>query len=377
MPRLIAIVVFAAVLFAALLYSQQRTERFKVSGFIEADETRVGSRVGGRVLHVFAIEGKPVPENGVLFELEPFDLRERRSEAAAHLAERTAELQKLTAGFRVEEIAQAEAHVEQLAARLLKLQNGPRPEEIEAAAKEAKEAEERYRLAELNYKRAEELMGKGATTQDEFDRISSEVRSVRATWDARQARYRLLEKGTRSEEIDEAKAQIKEATAALDLLKSGYRSEEIGQARAAVDAAQAALNAIDRQLEELTVKGPPGALVQAIDLHPGDLVGANVPVVSVLDTQKLWVRAYVPEDRLSIQVGDEAEVRVDSFPGDVFAGRITFVSDEAEFTPRNVQTPEERSKQVFRIKVTLENGLDRLRPGMSADVFFPKEGDVR
>ncbi|NOX56031.1 MAG: HlyD family efflux transporter periplasmic adaptor subunit [Planctomycetes bacterium] len=370
MRKIVAGVLIVIVLFGLLLYSQRIRGPFHVSGFIEADEVRVGSRVGGRVLRVHVDEGQRVPDDGVLFELEPFDLKEQRAEAAAILAERRAELDRLVAGYRSEEIAQAQARVEQLKANLEKLRNGPRPEEIEAAAKEAKEAEERYRLADLKYKRAEQLLGRGAITQDEFDRISSEVRAARATWEARQARHRLLQKGTREEDIRQAVAQLKEATAALQLLQNGYRSEQIARARAAVEAAEASLRAIDRRIEELTVKGRPGLIVQAIDLHPGDLVGANVPAVSLLDPRTLRVRAYVPENRLNIQVGDRVWVRVDSFPGERFAGRITFISQEAEFTPRNVQTPEERSKQVFRIKVTLEEGHGRLRPGMSADVFF-------
>ena len=125
-------------------------------------------------------------------------------------------------------------------------------------------------------------------------------------------------------------------------------------------------------MDELTIKAPSSAVVESIDLQPGDLVGANVPAISLLDRGRLWVRAYVPENRLDLQDGQPMWVTVDSFPGEVFDAHISFVSREGEFTPRNMQTPEERSKQVFRIKVTLINGLDRLRPGMSADVWFEK-----
>ena len=140
--------------------------------------------------------------------------------------------------------------------------------------------------------------------------------------------------------------------------------------RAAVNAATADAAVIERQLEELRVLAPSPGRVEAIDLQPGDLVGAGAPVLSMLDTTNLWVRAYVPENRLTMQVGDEAIVTVDSFPDREFVGIITFIAGEAEFTPSNVQTPEERSKQVFRIKVTLEEGHDVLHPGMPADVLL-------
>jgi len=315
MRKIVLAVVLSAGLLGLLLYSQRRVEPFHVSGSIEADEVRVGSRVGGRVLRVLVQEGERVPEDGVLFELEPFDLLERRAEAAAVLAERRAELAKLEAGYRPEEIAQAEARVEQLQANLLKLKNGPRPEEVEAAAKEAQEAYERLQLAKLNYARAERLVGQSAISRKEYDRASSELKAAQATWEARDARYRLLKKGTRAEDIQQAEALLKEAQAALRLLRSGFRREDVERARAAVRAAEAALRAIDRQIDELKVRARPGLVVQSLDLHPGDLVGANVPVVSLLDLDTLRVRAYVPENRLDVHVGDRVWVRSDSFPG--------------------------------------------------------------
>jgi multidrug resistance efflux pump len=95
-----------------------------------------------------------------------------------------------------------------------------------------------------------------------------------------------------------------------------------------------------------------------------------------MDSSRLWVRAYVPENQLDLAIDQPVWVTVDSYPDDRFRGHISFIARKAEFTPSNVQTPEERSKQVFRIHVTLDEGLDRLRPGMSADVWLEDEGKV-
>jgi multidrug resistance efflux pump len=112
-------------------------------------------------------------------------------------------------------------------------------------------------------------------------------------------------------------------------------------------------------------------VVDAIDLRPGDLVAPNAPAAALLDKSTLWVRAYVPEAHLGhVSIDQRVSVSVDSFAGRSFAAHLTFIAQEAEFTPRNVQTPEERSKQVFRIKVTIDEGLDVLRPGMAADVLL-------
>ena len=130
-------------------------------------------------------------------------------------------------------------------------------------------------------------------------------------------------------------------------------------------------------LAELKILAPVTGIIEAVELQPGDLVMSNAPVLSLMDTSHLWVRAYVPESYLHLQLGHAADISVDGFPGRRFRGKITFISRQAEFTPRNVQTPEERSKQVFRIKVTLEEGLEELRPGMAADVWLDAAGESR
>jgi HlyD family secretion protein len=195
------------------------------------------------------------------------------------------------------------------------------------------------------------------------------VKAARAELAVAEQRLALLEEGTRAEEIAEARATHAEAQHALALLEAGYRKEDIARAAESVASAQARVAAIETQLGELTVTSPCDCVVEAIDLHPGDLVAANAPTVSLLDLSKLWVRAYVPESRLgALRLQDRVHVLVDSFPGERFGARISFIAREAEFTPRNVQTPQERSKQVFRIKAFFEDGLDRLRVGMAADV---------
>ncbi|MCB9916713.1 MAG: HlyD family efflux transporter periplasmic adaptor subunit [Planctomycetes bacterium] len=118
------------------------------------------------------------------------------------------------------------------------------------------------------------------------------------------------------------------------------------------------------------MSAPVAGVVQAVRLRPGDLVAPDAPVLTLLDPARLWVRAYVPQGALRLEVGAAVDVRVDAWPARRFRGRIGFLADQAEFTPRNVQTPEERVDQVFRIKVYLEDGLDVLHPGMSADVVL-------
>jgi multidrug resistance efflux pump len=375
--HLTAVLVLAIAGVLLLVLSRWRVEPRKVSGFIEADEIRVGSRVGGRVRAVPAEEGSRVAAGDLLVELDPFDLEERRAEAAALLAQRRAQHEEFAAGYRPEEIAQAKARVDQLRAVLERLENGPRPQEIEVAEAEVGRAQAELELATLNRDRAQRLFAADADPRERLDEATRQFTVAREALRARQANLALLKEGTRREDIEEARAGLEEAKAALSLLAAGYRREEVEAAKAAAEAARAGLEAIERQIEEIRVTAPASAVVDAVDLEPGDLVNAGAPVLSLVDRSHLWVRAYVPENHLDIRLGEEVKVSVDSFPDEAFRGRITFIASQAEFTPGNVQTPEERSKQVFRIKVDLLDGLDRLRPGMAADVWLGERGEAR
>ncbi len=319
--RILLPLVLVSLLVALLIYSQRRHEPLKVSGFIEANEIRIGSRVGGRVSAVRVEEGRRVEPGQVLVELEPYDLRERLAEAQSGLERLQATLSKLKAGPREQEIAVAQARVDLAGAQLER--------------------------ANLTLQRVEKAFTGNAAARDELDRAVADVKA------------------------HEAAVQVQRAE--LALLIAGTRDEEVAEARASVEAAQARVAAIDRQIDELAIKAPSSdsdTFVEAIDLEPGDLVAAGAPVMALTDLGSLWVRAYVPEDHLDVTIGQSVIVTVDSYPGETFAGEISFVAGDAEFTPGNVQTPEDRSQQVFRIKVMLTDGRDKLRPGMAADVWF-------
>lgn len=368
--RLLGVAVVASVLLGLLIASQRQVEPLHVSGFIESHEIRVGSRVGGRVLKVHVDEGQPVAAGTLLVELEPFQLKELLAGAKADLQRAVAIRDRVKTGFRAEEIAQAKAQYERWQATLDKLVNGPRKEDISAARAQLELSQAQLSMAQLKQKRVEELFARKTNTQEEMDQANTELRVAHAASESQRELLMKLENGTRPEEIAEARAQAEEARQIWELRKNGSRVEELAEAEAAVSASQASVSAIQRQVDELSVRAPVDGAIEAIELRPGDLVGPNAPVISIMDKTELWVRAYVPENRLALQIGDSVKVTVDSFPGEQFPARVSFVSRQAEFTPGNVQTPEERSKQVFRIKVTLESGLDRLRPGMSADVWL-------
>lgn len=373
-PFIILIVVAAAGIVGWLYWDQNRPRALVVSGFIEADAIRVGSRVGGRVSELLTAEGRTVKRGEPLFRIDPFDLRERLAQARAELAAHQAEHARLKAGFRREEIEQAQARRDQAAATLDRLVAGPRPQEIGIAREELKRAQADLAYAQTEHERISGLAKTGDARPTEVEQVERLLKSAQAANEAAAQQVALLEEGTRKEEIAAARAALAEAQAALKLTEAGYRDEDIARAAAQAEAAAANVAAIEVQMRELEVVSPCDCVVEAVDLNPGDFVARDAPSITLLDPSRLWVRAYVPENRLAqAQLERRVPVGVDSVPDRRFAGRLTFVAREAEFTPRNVQTPEERSKQVFRIKVTLEEGHDVLRVGMAADVYLDEQ----
>lgn len=370
MQRLWVLIPAALAAVALLWWSQRPAGESFVSGVVEADNVRVGSRIGGRIEAVNVEEGQSVKRGDLLLTLEPFDLAERLSEARQRAAAAEALAAKLHGGFRPEEIEQARARRDRLKARLDELTAGPRPLELAILQDKLDVAEAELRRAEIEFQRVTELVSQDRAKQLELD----DATRTRDTWAARAAEARntlaLAREGTRTEELSQARAALAEAEQALAMTQHGYRAEELAEADANVGAAKAAVAVIERQLSELRVLAPIDGVVEAVDLEPGDLIAPNAPVISILDPAELRVRAYVPAARLNLRNGDAVAVRVDGFPGRRFRAHVTFVSREAEFTPMNVQTPEERVKQVFRIKVTLDEGRDVLRAGMTADVLL-------
>jgi multidrug resistance efflux pump len=202
---------------------------------------------------------------------------------------------------------------------------------------------------------------------------SEEILRAEVEWKTaernRQRTAALLKEGLASpqqSEADAAQAHMLEQT--YRELERGNRPEDVAQAQAQLAAEQGKLAYLLRQREELTVRSPADGIVQTMDLRPGDLVAANQGIVTILEPSEIWVRVYVPEPGLGrVHVGDATQVFVDTFPGRAFPGRVVEIRQQAEYTPRNVQTLDQRADQVFGVKVEIDPSPD-LKPGMAATV---------
>jgi HlyD family secretion protein len=174
--------------------------------------------------------------------------------------------------------------------------------------------------------------------------------------------------GPRKDQVEQARAGLSAASETLSLVKAGPRREVIDQARARVRQARETLDLARTRLSYATVLSPLAGTVLSRNAEAGEYVAAGTPVVTVADLREVWLRGYIPETDLGkVRLGQEAVVTTDSFPGKRYAGRLTFIAQEAEFTPKSVQTPKERVRLVYRIKVTIGNPAGELKPGMPAD----------
>jgi multidrug resistance efflux pump len=182
----------------------------------------------------------------------------------------------------------------------------------------------------------------------------------------------MLEAGSRSEDIAEAAAQLKQAQANYDLLLAGTRSEDLAAAEGRVAEARGRLHEIEANLDEAVVHAPERVLVEVVGVRKGDLIQPNQPILRVLRANDLWVKAYVPEPELGqVRLDQPAEVTVDAYPEKRFQGTVTYIAAESEFTPRNVQSAEERKHQVFAIKVHVPDPQGIFKSGMAAMVSLP------
>ncbi|MBI4246563.1 MAG: efflux RND transporter periplasmic adaptor subunit [Candidatus Rokubacteria bacterium] len=342
--------------------------RLAVTGTIEATQVDISAKITGRVVELRVREGQPVERGQLLARLDDAELTAdaRRAGSAVRAAE--AELRNVEAGARREEIREAEARAARASAQLDDLLAGARAQEIEQARAALRNAAATREWTARDLKRAEELYGKELIAAQDVDRARQGWEVAAANETAAREKLALVEAGARQHEVEAARAELRAAQERVALLRAGSRPQEIEAARARLGEARAAQALVQARLEEARLVSPLTGVVLRKNVEAGETVNPGVSLLTLVDPNDLWVRAYVPETDIGrIRVGQAARVTVDAYPNRWFAGTISEVASEAEFTPKNVQTRKERVNLVFRIKVAVRNADGVLKPGMPAD----------
>lgn len=307
------------VLIVVLRRTPKSASDLRVSGTIEVTSVELSFKVPGRLAQRLVDEGDPVQAGQLVARLEDDELSQQRAASAAEQLAAQAALADLKAGSRHEEIAQSEAALERMKAEFDRL--------FQDAV------------------RMEALFRQDVIPQRELD-------AARAARDASQA-------------------AVREAQQRLEFIRSGPRPDAVRQFQAKSVAAGAALALAETRLSQCLLTAPLTGMVLTKHAEPGEMLTAGSPVMTVGKMDDVWLRAYIPETELGrVRLGQAAKVFVDTWPGRIFNGRISYIAPQAEFTPKNVQTDKERVKLVYRIKITMPNPQMELKPGMPADAII-------
>jgi HlyD family secretion protein len=372
----VVILAVAGTAVGVALHMRQQSNELRCPGTVEVQEVRLSSRVGGRVAKVFVKESQIVEPGQSIVELEMPELDAQRDQLAAQKAAAEAVLDRLRHGPRPEEKAAAKAAMESAAAKLAQMEHGYRPEEVEQARQELESIEADFKNAQQDYQRDRALLAKGATTAQQLDAATARLGRMEGQARAARAKLKMMEAGYRSEEVTEARADLARLRANYDLLVAGTRAEEIDEARAKVADLSAKIDEIDVKRKERLVTAPERAIVEVLMVRPGDIAAPNQAVALVLRAEDLWVKAYISEIDLGrIHLNQKVAVTCDAFPGERFEGTINYIASASEFTPRNVQTIDERRHQVFGFKVRVSDSRGVFKSGMAADVWITPDGD--
>ena len=301
----------------------------RVSGHVEATEVRLAPEMGGRVLSLNVKEGDRIQTGAVVLTIDATDLQLAIARAKTEQASAEAQLRLVRASARSEDVKQAEA-------------------QVEAAKADIPAAKAELDAAAADLQRFDLLLSRKSGSQKQRDDAATRR-------DVAQAR------------VEAAQKRVEAAEATLARVKAGARREEVAVAESRIATAQAAIASLEDQLKDATLVSPVAGIVTEKLTEMGEVVAPRAPVVVITDLDHAWADVYVPEPAVPrITLGQPATLFTDA-GGAGLTGTVTFISPKAEFTPRNVQTADERAKLVYRIRVTVDNSGGVLKQGMPVD----------
>lgn len=400
--------------------NERSKEHSGLSGFFESQPTDVSSRIGGRVTEILVNEGDAVRRGQILIRLDAGPDQNQLIAKSDTARQALAQLKEIESGPRPEDIRKQAAAVSEAQANFADLSEGPRPQDIAVPRAAARAALAHYAAALRGPTReetaearakvdsavaAESLAGKkafryaslyaeDAVTKEQNDEVQAALveatanrRDMEESWlrsargtpadeleEARQSYFQarasleLVLAGTRPEDIASANARLRQAQAGLDELLAGSRPEDIAQARFAYDAAEAQVQSLRIDIGERSVRAPYQGIVDNIPISIGDLVNPGTPLVRLDNPSDIWIRVYVPESQIAnVTSGTDASLRIDGI-ADPLPAYVESVASQGEFTPANLQSPDERGKQVFAVRLRLKHADSRVKSGMDATV---------
>jgi HlyD family secretion protein len=380
--RILIVAVLAAGVAGVYAYrgrSRQPENRIVVSGNIELTEVNIAFKTAGRLIERTVDEGDAVKKGQLIARLDRDQLVAQRAAQVAAIQSAESQLaqsqtavqwQKATLSADIET---RNADLASNQARLAELRNGSRPQEKLDAKAAVDAAQSEVERSRKDWERAQQLYKDDDISTAQYDQYRNRWESAVAALNSAKEREGLVLAGPRIEQVNAAKGQVERAQGALktaeaNTLEMKRREQEISQRRADIERAKATLALIDSQLADTVAVSPVDGVVLVKSADVGEILAPGTTVVTVGDIEHPWLRGYINETDLGkVKLGSVVHVKTDSYPGKTYNGRVTFIASEAEFTPKQIQTEQERVKLVYRIKIELDNSSRELKSNMPAD----------
>ncbi|KJS46207.1 MAG: secretion protein HylD [Peptococcaceae bacterium BRH_c23] len=312
-------------------YLNRSADSNTYSGTIEGTEIPVQAELGGRIVELLVSECQVIKTGDVIAKLDDSQAKISLDIAKIQQTQAQAKLNDLLGGARVEEIRRLEQVVSQAKANMATL-------------------EPNLKFEEDNLVNNQKLYESGAISKQVVDAQQNKIDTLKAQYLS-------------------AQASVNVAQASLDQAQAGYTQPTIQAQKAAVDIAAQSIKTAELGLSKLIIKSPVSGQVLYQNVELGQVVNPGTSLVTILDPNDLWIKIYIPGAKLSqIKMGGTVAIAADSYPDKTFKGQIQYISNQSEFTPKNVQTKEERTTTVYAVKITITEGKDQLKAGMPADV---------
>jgi HlyD family secretion protein len=377
----IAIILLAAgaAVYAYRGMTRRPDNRIVVSGNIELTEVNIAFKTAGRLIERDVDEGDTVKKGEVLARLDRDQLVAQREAQAAALTSAETQLAQAITSHEYEkqtvaaDIDERRANLESMEARLAELHNGARPQEKLDAQAAVDSSQSEVERSKRDWDRAQVLFKDDDISTQQFDQYRNRWENAVAALKSAKERQSLTLEGQRAEVIRAQQGQVESARAALKVAEANHletrrREQDMGTRRAEIERARANLALIDSQLSDTIEVSPVDGVVLVKSADVGEILAPGTSVVTVGDIDHPWLRGYINESDLGkVKLGSKARVTTDSYPGKVYWGRVTFIASEAEFTPKQIQTEQERVKLVYRIKIEADNPAHELKSNMPAD----------
>lgn len=384
MKKRIIVIVLVLAAAGAALYAfrgagKTPSNRIVVSGNIELTEVNIAFKTAGRLIERNVDEGDRVTKGQVIARLDRDQLVAQRGRETAGLQSTESQLAQAQTALAWQratlagDIEQRKAEVSSNEAKLQELKNGSRPQEKQEAQAAVESAQAEFDRAKKDWDRAQTLYKNDDISTSQYDQFRGRFATAEAALKQAKEREALVLAGPRVEQIEAQQAQVERTRGALKMAEANSleirrREQELATRRAEIERSKASLSLIDSQMADTVAVSPVDGVVLVKAADVGEVLAPGTSVVTVGDIDHPWLRGYINETDLGkVKIGSKVNVTTDSYPGKIYQGKVTFISSEAEFTPKQIQTQQERVKLVYRIKITMDNPQHELKSNMPAD----------